>query len=69
MAIKAGIKAISYALPENRLTNEELAELYPDWSVDKIAEKTGIEVRSGVSSQTSTRLVAGVDHLGSEIHG
>lgn len=59
MAIKAGIKAISYALPENRLTNEELAELYPDWSVDKIAEKTGIEVRH-IASKTETASSLGI---------
>ena len=40
-----GIKAIEYYLPDMILTNEELAELYPDWSADKIFDKTGIKYR------------------------
>lgn len=41
----ANIKAISYYLPENILTNDDLAEIYPDWTADKIFEKTGISSR------------------------
>ncbi len=40
-----GIKAIEYYLPDKLLTNEELAELYSDWSADKIFNKTGIKYR------------------------
>lgn len=40
-----GIKAIEYTLPENILTNEELAEIYGDWPSQKILEKTGIAQR------------------------
>jgi 3-oxoacyl-[acyl-carrier-protein] synthase III len=36
------LKAISYYLPERSLTNNDLNGLFPDWSVDKIARKTGI---------------------------
>ena len=36
---------ISYALPDARLTNSNLAALYPEWSEDKILAKTGISVR------------------------
>ncbi|MEI3801735.1 MULTISPECIES: ketoacyl-ACP synthase III [unclassified Chitinophaga] len=36
------LKAISYYLPEMSLTNNDLNGLFPDWSVDKIARKTGI---------------------------
>ena len=42
---KATIKAIEYYLPQTILTNQELAELFPEWSVEKITEKTGIEQR------------------------
>lgn len=43
--MKAYIKAIDYYLPENILTNEELVKEFPEWSVDKIASKIGIEQR------------------------
>lgn len=39
------IKAIEYDLPEGLLTNEMFAAEFPEWSVEKIEEKTGIEVR------------------------
>jgi len=39
----AKINAIEYYLPETRLSNEDLCEEFPDWSVDKISAKTGIE--------------------------
>lgn len=39
------IKAISYYLPEKVVTNEQLVEEFPEWSVDKIAKKVGINVR------------------------
>lgn len=41
----AFIKAISYYLPEKVVTNEELVKEFPEWSVDKIAQKVGVEVR------------------------
>ena len=40
-----GILEIEYALPENILTNEELAALYANWSAEKIYKKTGIKSR------------------------
>jgi 3-oxoacyl-[acyl-carrier-protein] synthase-3 len=39
------ISAIEYYLPEKGLTTEELAALFPAWSVAKIDAKTGIHVR------------------------
>ncbi|GEP89446.1 3-oxoacyl-[acyl-carrier-protein] synthase-3 [Chitinophaga terrae (ex Kim and Jung 2007)] len=39
------INGISYYLPEKKLSNRELNELFPDWSVEKIAAKTGIVER------------------------
>lgn len=43
--MKAYIKAISYYLPEKIYTNQDLVEDFPEWSVDKIAEKVGIDER------------------------
>ncbi len=41
----AAIKAVSYYLPPQVLTNAELSEEFPEWSVEKIARKTGIVER------------------------
>jgi 3-oxoacyl-[acyl-carrier-protein] synthase-3 len=41
----AGIAAVATHLPDRVLTNEELAQLFPDWSADKILDKTGIRER------------------------
>lgn len=41
----AFIKAISYYLPEKVLTNEELVKEFPEWSVDKVAAKVGVDSR------------------------
>ena len=43
--MKAYIKAISYYLPEIILTNEQLVEEFPEWTVDKIASKIGVNER------------------------
>jgi 3-oxoacyl-[acyl-carrier-protein] synthase III len=40
--IKAYLQAISYYFPEECLSNEKLSEMHPEWSVEKIAAKTGI---------------------------
>ena len=41
----AYIKAISYYLPERVVTNEELLKEFPEWSVDKVAQKVGVNSR------------------------
>ena len=41
----AFIKAISYYLPERVITNEELVKEFPEWSVDKVAQKVGVDSR------------------------
>lgn len=41
----AYIKAISYYLPERVVTNEELLKEFPEWSVDKVAAKVGVNSR------------------------
>ena len=38
----AAIDAIAHHLPDGRVTNADLAALYPGWTADKIREKTGI---------------------------
>jgi len=43
--MKVYIKAIAYALPEDVLTNTQLVELFPEWTVDKIASKVGVNQR------------------------
>lgn len=43
--MNAYIKAISYYLPERTVTNEELLREFPEWSVDKVAAKVGVDSR------------------------
>lgn len=43
--MKAYIKAIDYYLPQRIVTNEELAQDFPEWSVDKIMDKVGVNKR------------------------
>ena len=43
--MEAYIKAISYYLPETVLTNGELIKEFPEWSVEKIVNKVGIDQR------------------------
>jgi len=43
--MSAQIKAIAHAFPGTRVGNEALAAVFPEWSADKIFEKTGISNR------------------------
>ncbi len=43
--MKTYIKALSYYLPERVVTNEELVAEFPEWTVDKIANKVGVRQR------------------------
>lgn len=43
--MKAFIKAISYYLPETVVTNEQLVAEFPEWTVEKIADKVGVDQR------------------------
>lgn len=43
--MQAAIRAIEYYLPEKVLSNDDLALQFPEWGVEKIANKTGISVR------------------------
>lgn len=42
---EAYLKAISYYLPGQVLTNEELVSEFPGWTVEKVAQKLGINSR------------------------
>lgn len=43
--MEAFIKAVSTYLPKGILTNEMLVQEFPEWTVDKIADKVGIKQR------------------------
>lgn len=43
--MKAYIKAIQYALPDRILTNEQISQDFPEWTVEKIERKLGIKQR------------------------
>lgn len=43
--MKVYIKAIAYNLPEKVLTNEMIAQEFPEWTVEKIDKKIGIKQR------------------------
>jgi 3-oxoacyl-[acyl-carrier-protein] synthase-3 len=38
----ANLVAVSYWLPEKKLSNDDINHEYPEWSADKISSKTGI---------------------------
>jgi 3-oxoacyl-[acyl-carrier-protein] synthase-3 len=42
---QAYIFDIAYYLPSNQLSNSELETMFPEWSMDKIEQKTGIKNR------------------------
>lgn len=41
----ARIAAVDYFLPDEVLTNEDLSREFPEWSVEKISAKTGVDRR------------------------
>ena len=53
--VKSYIRAIGYYLPEKILSNEELVSEFPEWTVDKIARKVGVEQRHiAAENETAT---------------
>lgn len=42
---EAYIKGITYYLPKDKLTNTDLNQLFPEWSISKVSKKTGINSR------------------------
>lgn len=63
--MKAFIKSISYYLPEEVLTNEKLVELFPEWTVDKIASKIGVTSRhiAAVNETAADMAVCAAENL------
>ena len=57
--MKSYIKAISYYLPENVLTNEQLSQEFPEWTVEKIAAKIGVNQRH-ITSENETAADMGI---------
>ena len=57
--MNAFIKAISYYLPENVLTNEQISQEFPEWTVEKIASKIGINQRH-IAAENETAADMGV---------
>jgi 3-oxoacyl-[acyl-carrier-protein] synthase-3 len=51
--MKSYIKAISYYLPENVVTNEDLVKEFPEWTVEKVAGKVGVHQRH-IASENET---------------
>jgi 3-oxoacyl-[acyl-carrier-protein] synthase-3 len=49
--MQAYIKAIDYYLPEKVVTNDDLVQEFPEWSVDKIADKVGVNKRHTASEK------------------
>jgi 3-oxoacyl-[acyl-carrier-protein] synthase III len=43
--VNASIRTIEYHLPDQRVTNADLAAEFPDWPAEKIHEKLGIDER------------------------
>lgn len=58
--MKVYIKAIEYNLPEKVLTNEMIAQEFPEWTVEKINKKIGIKQRHvTVYGETASDLAVG----------
>lgn len=53
--MKAYIKDIAYYLPQEVLTNEQIAREFPEWSAEKVANKVGIKERHiAAADETAT---------------
>ena len=51
------IKDLAYTLPRKKVANQDLVSEFPEWSVEKIAEKVGIsERRVAIGNETATDL-------------
>jgi 3-oxoacyl-[acyl-carrier-protein] synthase-3 len=51
--MKAYIKQIAYYLPDKLVTNEDLVKEFPEWTVEKVAGKVGVNERH-IVSETET---------------
>lgn len=68
--VSAYIKAISYYLPEKVLSTQELADMFPEWTAEKIAGKVGIKERHiAADDETATDMaVKAAERLFAESH-
>lgn len=55
----AYIKAISYYLPDRVVTNEDLVAQFPEWSVEKVAKKVGVNLRHVAADNETAGDMAG----------
>ena len=54
---KAFVKYVAYCLPEKVVTNEAIVNDFPEWSVEKITEKVGVNQRHvAAEDETATDL-------------
>ena len=65
---KAYINSISYVLPDKLVTNADLNEEFPEWSIEKIGNKIGINERhiAGANEFSSDLAIKAADLLISE---
>ncbi|MDX6188206.1 ketoacyl-ACP synthase III [Flavobacterium sp. Fl-318] len=68
--MKANIKAISYYLPEGVLSNDLIHQEFPEWGIEKISSKTGINARhiSAPEEFSSDMAVKAAEKLFAEHH-
>lgn len=65
--MKAYIKALGYYLPENVVSNEELVAEFPEWTVEKIADKVGVDKRHIAGDETvSSMAIKAAENLFAE---
>ncbi|WP_255424402.1 3-oxoacyl-ACP synthase III family protein [Apibacter sp. HY039] len=66
--MKAYIKHISYYLPENKFTNQDIENLFPEWNNDKIISKIGVKSRriAGKDQKVSDMAIEAIQNLCSE---
>lgn len=50
--MKSYIKALAYYLPETIVSNEQLVSEFPEWTVEKIADKVGVNKRHIAGNET-----------------
>ena len=52
--MKSYLNSIEFYVPKTELSNLELSNSHPEWSVDKISQKTGINIRHIASDSISS---------------
>lgn len=75
-AIKASIVGVAHFSPKGTLSNESISEMFPEWSIEKITQKTGIlsrpisadsefssDLASGAVRELFRKLGIGVEHV------